>query len=172
MRWGKIRSGSLTLLLLLTGLLLSSARHPIYISITDVEYLPEAQVVGITLRVFTDDLENCLEAAGTPALRIGTVEEQARTDVYIERYLAQMWSWQMDGTAVTPRWLGKEVELDVTFLYLEVPRSAAPQTLTVRSRMFLDQLPDQQNIVHLHCGEDLRSLRLNVRDQVGKLVCE
>lgn len=146
--------------------------HPFYLSITDIEYYSEERVLGITIKVFTDDLEAVLEELGAENLKLGTAEENDEADRVIARYLDQVIRWTIDTDPATMVWLGKEVEQEVTFLYLEAKMEAMPESIELSHRLFLDQLETQENIVHLHCGDRLVSERLNGRNPVGELKCE
>lgn len=146
--------------------------HPFYLSVTDIEYFPDEQLMGITIKVFTDDLEAVLEDLGAEPLRLGSPAEYSESDRIIARYLDRVILWEIDSEPVTMIWLGKEVEHDVTYLYLEAKMAAMPEKIEVSHRLFLDQLETQENIVHLHCGERLVSERLNGRNPVGKLECD
>lgn len=145
--------------------------HPFYLSITDIEYFPEEKLLGVTIKVFTDDLEAVLEDLGAETLRLGSAEEYEAADQVIARYVDQMIHWTVDSAPVTMIWLGKEVENDVTYLYLEAGMETMPERVEVSHRLFLDQLETQENIVHLHCGEGLVSERLNGRNPIGEMEC-
>lgn len=146
--------------------------HPFYLSVTDIEYFPEERLLGITIKVFTDDLEAVLEDLGAEPLRLGSPEESVESDRLIAHYVDKVIRWKVDSEPVTMIWLGKEVEKDATYLYLEARMETMPEKIEVSHRLFLDQLETQQNIVHLHCGERLVSERLNRRNPVGKLACD
>lgn len=146
--------------------------HPFYLSVTDIEYFPEEELLGVTINVYTDDLEAVLEELGAESLRLGTAEEHEDADRYIAKYLDRVVRWQLEGEPVTFIWLGKEVEPNNTYLYLEAGNISDLPSITVENRLFLDQLETQENIVHLHCGEGPVSERLNLRNPSGELTCE
>lgn len=145
--------------------------HPFYLSVTDIEYFPDERVLGMTMKVYTDDLEAVLEDLGSETLRLGSAEEANEADQVIARYLDRVIRWTMDAEPVTMIWLGKEVEGEVTYLYLESEMAAMPEKIEVSHGLFLDYLETQENIVHLHCGDRLVSERLNERNPIGELEC-
>ncbi len=158
-----------TLLLALTGL--GPAAHPFYLSVTDVEYLPEEQLLGVTIRVFTDDLETVLRAQGAPRLDLGSATEHPEANRRVATYLDSKLSWRLDNQPWTFHWLGKEVENDVTFLYLEARQVARFPEIDLINRLFLETFDTQENIVHLHCAGNLTSARLNRDQPNGQLSC-
>lgn len=169
MRMGKFRWQ--IMILGMTGMLMMGL-HPFYLSVTDVEFFPEESLVGVTIKVFTDDLEDVLIQRGAESLKLGASEEHEGADEYIARYLDQVIRWTINDQPTTFRLIGKEVELDVTYLYLEAVGIPELTDITVRHRLFLEELETQQNIVHLNCGESLSSSRLNQREDTATLSCE
>ncbi|MDP5172080.1 MAG: hypothetical protein NWR72_17685 [Bacteroidia bacterium] len=155
-------------ILTVTGL----GSHAFYLSITDIEFFQQEKLVGVTIKVFTDDLENIVESLGAEPLLLGAVDEHPDADRYLARYVDQVVTWKLNGQPVTMNWLGKEVENDVTLIYLEASGINALGEVEVSHRLFLDELETQENIVHLHCGTALVSKRLNRLAAVGRLACE
>ncbi len=151
---------------------LSSGIHPFYLSITDIEFFPEDQLVGVTIRVFTDDLEMVVESLTTASLRLGSVEEHPEANAWIAQYLDREIAWTVNGIGTNMIWLGKEVENDVTFLYLEASGVPQLKQVEVSNHLFLEHLETQENIMHLHCGSDLKSVRLNKGNPKGLMTCE
>lgn len=158
-----------TLLAVLAGL--GSAAHPFYVSVTDVEYLAEEQLLGVTIRVFTDDLEAALRAQGAPKLDLGAPSEHPEANRWVATYLDSKLSWRLNGQPRTCHWLGKEVENDVTFLYLEARQVSHFPDIELTHRLFLETFDTQENIVHLHCAGNLASARLNRVQPKGQLSC-
>lgn len=170
MRMGKYRMILLMALASLGGL--STAMHPFYLSVTDVQLFPEEAVIGVTIKVFTDDLEAVLSQRGVPELQLGSPEELPEADIFMARYLDQVIRWNINGQPRTVRYLGKEVEMDVTYLFLETKQIAPLERLEVCHRLFLEELATQENILHLHCEDGLISQRLNRRKDTGVLECK
>jgi len=56
---------------------------------------------------------------------------------------------ELHGQRLQPRYLGKEVDLETTYAYLEVDGIADPEGLTVLNTLLQDLFLEQQNIVHL-----------------------
>lgn len=154
----------------LLGVLFSAA-HPFYVSITEVAYFPEERLLGVTVRVFTDDLEQVVESWGAEALALGSPKEHVHADQWLASYLDRVVQWRLAGQRITLNWLGKEVEGDVTYMYLEARELSEPRDLVVQSTLFLDQIETQENVVHLRCGDNMASVRLNRSRTEGLLQC-
>lgn len=129
--------------------------HDFHFSRTDARWNPVTQTVQTTVRVFTDDLEAALRLNGNlrddVKLWLGDDGEWPGADSLIHEWLQANLVLGLGETSVEWAWVGKEVELDVSFLYVE------SQLMTNRSplwhaanSLFLDVFDDQVNEVHLH----------------------
>ena len=108
---------------------LGSTAHPIHLTVTDAAYDPDGRVWGVSARVFVDDFEAAVEREhpGDP-LRLGTAREAPDADARIAAHLARHLRIAADGTG-SPRVLGREIEDDALWIYLEVPQPRRPTTV-------------------------------------------
>ena len=74
-------------LLFLVPLLAFTAVHKYYVSVTQIDFLPEKQAVQITSRIFIDDFEKLLRTRYDEKITLATKNESLTTDSYIEKYL-------------------------------------------------------------------------------------
>jgi hypothetical protein len=139
----------------------SENRHPFYISVCQIDHNPDQSALEITFKIFTDDLEQALEAQGTGALRLGTPEESREADQCIRRYLENHVDIAVNGKPATLNYLGKEIEADVVWLYVESKDIPDVRIITMTSTLLLDMIEEQTNLVHIKVKEQRRSMILN-----------
>ncbi len=135
--------------------------HPFYISVCQVDYNPDTDALEMSFRIFTDDLELALETMGTDRLRLGTDREAEKADLYISRYLARQVEIELDGRRVSAVFLGKEVDTDATWCYVEVENVPVFKTMTMTNTLLLESFEDQVNLVHVNANGQKRSLVFN-----------
>ena len=145
----------------LLALLAATPAHDFHFSRTDVHWNPETSTFQATVRVFTDDLELAIrrhaDLRDTHAIWLGDDQEWQGADSAIAGWLRQHFNLRVDGTPVALTWVGKEVELDVSYLYLE----SQPLNLTgvepwhAKNTMLFGEFDDQVNEVHLHAFDSL-----------------
>lgn len=147
--------------LILNVLLLWSclAPHDFHVSIAQVEYKDE--VLQMTLRVFTEDLEDRLEELSALDLDLGTETEHPEAAQWMQKYLKKRVAFASEGRVLNQVFIGYEVEFELCYIYLEFPVGERPSELTVRNRIFFDSFDDQSNIVNVQVGEELRSAFLS-----------
>lgn len=142
---------------------LSLQAHEYYVSISDIEYNPEAQSLEITLKLFTDDLELALQQADSSAV-LSPEDSLSSPDSLMANYCQQSFSVQLNGQSVSYSYIGYEFEEDVTFCYLEAEKIEFNQlkeaTVAIENSLLMDILPSQVNLVHLRVGDQKRSLLL------------
>lgn len=134
--------------------------HDFHVSITTIDCNPKTGALEITVKIFTDDLEKSILKLGGPELKVGANDEAKDTDSFIEKYLQNRLFIEANGKTMSPKWIGKEVEIDATWCYLEVPNVGKLEEIKITNRILLEIFDDQSNLVHIHCGTDPKSLYL------------
>lgn len=127
-------------------------RHDFHVSVALAEVKPGR--VEVTAKLFTDDLERALEQKHSLSIRLGWEDEHPATDsllaVYLEEHLQ-----------ITPsksrQFIGKEVENELTYIYVEFFTEEAPAELEIRNRLLFDLFEDQRNLFNLKKGDLSRS---------------
>ena len=160
---------ALLLLPLVAGLLTA---HPFYVSICQIDHNPETAALEVTVKVFTDDLESVISREDEPPPRLGDPGELPDADARIADYLAAHLQVWVNGERVTGRYLGKEVEMEATFCYVEIPGVARADTVEVLDDIFMEQFDTQTNLVHVTVGGTTLSMLLTPRDRRGRGVFE
>ncbi|WP_177730047.1 DUF6702 family protein [Flavobacterium inviolabile] len=147
------------LIVLFTGLSAMSL-HKFYVSIFQMNYVPEKKTMQITARIFTDDLEKALEKKSKKKIYLATPKEAPETEELLKKYLAEKVRIKINNTEKTIRFLGRETEDDVEICYLTVPVSEKINTLEVYNTVLTEIFPDQQNIIHTSVNSNKKSLLL------------
>ena len=134
------------------------AVHPFYISVCQVDHNPDAAALEMSFRIFMDDLELALESMGTERLHLGTEREAEKADLYIGRYLARHVVIEINGRRVSPAFLGKEVDPDAMWCYMEVENIPVLESMTMTNSLLLETFEDQVNLVHVNANGQKKSL--------------
>ena len=132
----------------------ASSFHDFHFSRLALEWNSETQTWQGILRVFTDDLENSLSVAegAERNWRLGDRRESADADSAIENYVLAHWTGNQktdSGSAFLWTFVGKEVDFDLTYIYVESPAFPAPLPLSVGSDGFFELFDDQVNEITL-----------------------
>lgn len=146
------------LLLSLSFFLPPPTLHDFYVSICTIRHNPETRTLDITWRMTTHDIEHTLlPESGDRDLKLGTERELPEADSLIAGYLLRHLKLSMDGQPIEPRYLGKQVEFDDLYCYLQVEGIPTLGALTVHNTLLQDLFDEQENVVHLETGGKTRS---------------
>lgn len=123
--------------------------HDFHTSLTEINYNPQTKSLEMTIRVFTDDLELALTTINNgKAVKIKP--EDFSTDPLILKYLRKHLAFVSPDKDVVPYdFLGKEVELDATWLYVEVPAATNLKGYSIFNSIMTELFDDQTNLLNL-----------------------
>jgi len=137
------------------------ANHPFYVSVCQIDHNDKNQSLEITFKIFTDDLELALEERIEDRLFIGSDREASQTDSLIDVYLYEKIQIAVDGQPAQLKYLGKEVEMQVTWCYVEVMDIAQVNEIRVSNKLLLEMYDTQTNLVNIRVGKEKKSMLLN-----------
>lgn len=155
------------------GILISiGLAHPFHVSITTFQVNPVSNNVEITLKLFTDDLEGAIGYEGLPPLHLGSKKEYQKSDSLIYRYINYNVKLLLNNTKPTLKWVGKEIEHDITWCYLEIENDGKIETVSITNSLFIANYIDQLNISHFYIGNQTETLMHYKDDVFGKFEIE
>lgn len=134
-----------------------SAPHDFFVSICTIHHNPEASTLEVTWRMTTHDVEHALEPIAHQALQLGTEREAEQADSLLAEYAIVNLVLAQNDRPITLRYLGKEVELETTYVYLQAEGISDPEGLSVLNTLLFDLFDEQQNIVHLESSSGTTS---------------
>lgn len=132
----------------------AGAKHDFHVSITNGEYNPKTETLQIYLKLFSDDLQNAIEDDSGKA-------SSAPSDSLVKKFVLDHFWLKINNEKLKPKYIGKELEQDITFIYLEVPFDITEKAITVSNTVFFDRFDDQSNIVNLEINGQLKSAFLD-----------
>lgn len=125
-------------------------RHPIHVSVTEINYNARQRSVEIAVKIFIDDLETALQKAGLGQHQLNTPKEvQASATDALMQYLARHLELRDKNRAFPLRFVGREYEGEAVWIYCEIPGIKRPENLSLRNTILLDQFEDQKNLVNI-----------------------
>lgn len=146
------------LILSLSLFLAPPALHDYYVSICTIRHNPKTRTLDITWRMTTHDIEHTLLPESRDRdLKLGTEKELPEADSLVAGYLLRHLQLRMDGTPLNIRYLGKQVEMDDLYCYLQVDDVEHLGVLSVHATLLQDLFDEQENVVHLEAGGKTRS---------------
>ncbi len=121
--------------------------HKFYVSIYQVDFVPEKKRVEITARIFMDDLNLALEKEFKNKVHIGEKAESNQDVVFLQKYLQKYLRFFIDGKEKSLIYLSKEIDNNVVIIYLKVEDIKKLNSIKIHNNALLDLYDDQQNII-------------------------
>lgn len=136
-----------TLFLLLIIPFFSFSVHKYYLSLTQINYKPEAKALQITINVFMDDIETALNKDNNIDLQLTTKKELKNNDIYFEKYLKENLFFKIDNISKNFNYIGKEYDGDLVFFYLEIENIEKVSTIDITNKILIAHFNTQQNLI-------------------------
>lgn len=127
----------------------SFSLHQFYISKTTIEYNSRTQGFEVSCKFFTDDLEAVLSVESGQKVVLSNTNAGHDIESLVENYVSSHLKIWFDDQPITMRYVGKETEADLTYVYLEFFRSNQFHVCKLENTFLYEQIPEQQNIVDM-----------------------
>lgn len=137
------------------------ALHPFYASVTEITHNAARRELGVSARIFTDDLENTLKKQFKTSFDIIKPANRKQVEGYIAAYLQQHISVKLDGRPVALKFIGYKIEEDAVWSFLEAENVAPPKKVEVRNDVLYEQHATQTNMIHVIVGGKRQSYKLD-----------
>lgn len=136
---------------------LTSFYHNFHASITNGELSPKSHNLEMSMKLFTNDLEDAINSQNQVKLHLGEKNEYAKADSLIAKYVMDNFALKMNGKKLSTVFVGKELDYDVTFVFIKVSKPGPIKDLEVTNTLFFDRFDDQSNVVNIKVDDDLES---------------
>lgn len=136
-----------TLLLAAALVVAAFAPHDFFVSILTIRHKPESRTLEFTWRITAHDIEHAL--SDRTELKLGSDNEHPLADSLLNRYCVEHLTLFQEDRQLAWRWIGKELEGETLYIYLQVEGVDTPKDLIVSNTLLQDVFAEQQNLVHL-----------------------
>jgi hypothetical protein len=163
----RLMMGFIFAFLLFTFYLPAGQAHTYHTSLTRLDYNAKDKNIEISMQLFIHDVTPMLERRLKKRVDIAKTPE---VDGELLGYLSETFVFQnKKGEAQKLKWVGKEFENDVIYIYVEIPFEDAPEGMKLQNTMFFESFPEQTNLVIAHFGEKKINLLYKAGDKFKEL---
>ncbi|WP_207513376.1 DUF6702 family protein [Longitalea luteola] len=147
------------------GRLPHDARHPLYVSVTEINHNAADKNLEISCKIFTDDFEKTLTSIYHTKVDLTAPANKPLADKMVMEYIKSHLLLKLDNKAVTLSFVGFEKENDAVWSYFEVQNTVAPKKIDVVNTILYESYEKQMNMMHVTVGGNRKSYRLNNPDK-------
>jgi hypothetical protein len=157
--------------LLLSGISpVATGMHPLYVSVTEMNYNATEKTLEISCKLFTDDFEKALAAGSQKKIDLTTPVSKEEADKAVANYLKARLAIQADGKPLALEFVGFEKENDAVWSYFQVNKLAsAPRKIQITNTILYELYDKQINLMHVSVDGHRKSTRLNFPDKQALL---
>lgn len=149
---------------------LSSAKHPIFVSVTQIEQVAAEQSLEISCKIFTDDLEQALKQQSKMHIDLLHPVDRAKMNAVVNKYIQQHLQINVDGKSCAMEFIGYEQQEEGIISYFQVNKIASVKNLAVTNTILYESKPQQMQIIHATVNGLRKSSRLNNPEVVANFV--
>ncbi len=145
------------MLSILITLLISTITHPLFISMTQVEYNSATKNIEVSVRVFTDDFESALRKNSSIKIDLTHPKDKKSIDEQINKYILNNLSMRVNGIDSRMQYVGYEIIQESVWAYFEAPVEKMPKALSMQNNILYDFSTKQINLVQVKIGKEERT---------------
>jgi hypothetical protein len=142
-------------------LVTTSFVHPFYVSLIDIRYNEAEATAEISIRIFTDDLEQTLRKQSGTKIDLVNPTNKAAAEAELSKYIRQKLLLKIDGKPCQLEYLGYEIQKESVWSYWEVKQVKPMKGLQADCSILYDFVNLQTNIFHVKKGEKEWSRKLD-----------
>ncbi len=140
--------------------IISGFHHPFFIAVFDLEYSSKEKELGISCKIYPDDLEAALKQFTKKNIDISAGNKEDNNKV-VESYFRKHVGIKINGIPTSYRFLGYENENDATWIFFNIPSLMNVKSVGITTDMMYEYKDEQTNIVHITIDGKRKSFKLN-----------
>jgi uncharacterized protein DUF6702 len=135
--------------------------HPFFVSMTDINYNGKEKELEISVRIFTDDLENTLRKYHSLDIDIIHPADIKQMNGFVNAYIEKHLQLQVNDSSVQMSFLGYEEQSESIWSYFEVKNINNVQKLNITNSLLHDYNTYQVNMIHVKANDKEYSTKLD-----------
>ncbi len=142
----------------------STAPHPLYISVTEIELNGKEKTLEISCKIFTDDFEKTIEQNYKSTVDLSSPKENAAANNYVSDYVKKHLIITINGKLKALEFIGFETKAEAVYSYYEVKNVSTINKINITNNILYDYRKEQMGIVHVIVDGLRKSGRVNNPD--------
>ncbi len=143
--------------------------HSFHASISSFDCKKNTSTIEITMKLFTDDIEYALRSLENSDLVLDSKANLHNIDSLIFSYIKMNFVLLLNNKKTELLWIGKEIDNDITWCYLEIENIDKLFELKIKNSLFFSFFDDQLNICHFYCNDKPETLMFHNGKELGEI---
>ena len=143
--------------------------HPIYLSVSEIEYNTSAKSLEINCKLFVDDFEKILRKEFQERIDLINPSNRERMNTLVNQYIQNHFKISVNGKPITLYFLGYERMEEGIYSYFEAKDVSNPVQFDIYNTLLYELTPEQMGIMHCKVNGRIKSTKLNHPDSKASL---
>lgn len=127
-------------------------KHPIHVSVTNIEYIKDKKALEISVKMFQTDLESALEIKNKKKIDLNnsSAENEKYNTTVIKNYFSEHFSLEINNNKIKIanfEFVQKKINNESVWLYFKIPFEKKINLLKIQYSILTDLFSDQTNLL-------------------------
>jgi hypothetical protein len=153
-------------IILVCGSSFTSTKHPIFVSVTEIEQNIKEKSLEVSCKIFTDDFEKALRVAYKTKVDLLDAKLKPAMDKLVNDYIVKHLKVNVEGKIYTLKYVGFERIEEAIYCYFEVENIITPKKIIVTNDLLYEYKKEQMSLIHITIGGKRQSKKLTNPEKV------
>ena len=148
------------LLILMVFVFAGATKHPIYVSVTEIQHNAKDKTLEISCKIFTGDFETILKSKTKSKINLLQPSDKKLMEYLVNQYIQEHLKIKVDGKLMQMDFLGYEQNEDAIQSYFEIGDVATIKKIDVQDDILYEYKSEQISIIHIVVNGNRKSTKL------------
>ncbi len=146
--------------------------HPLHVSITNIDYDKDKQIVDVAIKLFPSDIEAAIFKNSGVNLLLNSENEYFNSDSLINEYISNNFKLSFDGKTIKKmKYIKREKKQDALWFYFSFGNINC-NTVEIENTLLFDIFNDQKNLVIINYGGNEKGFTFEKDNSVIKIALD
>ncbi len=155
------RTGKWLVLFFVLFIFSGATRHPIYVSVTEIEHNAKENTLEISCKIFTGDLEAVLRKNNKIKIDLLAPTDKKAMEVLVNNYIQQHLKITVNEKPVLLSFVGYEQNEETIQSYFQVDEIKKIKSMEITDNILYEYKSEQISIIHVIVDGKRKSTKLN-----------
>lgn len=139
----------------------NSGKHPVFISVTEIDHNAREKILEISSKIFTDDFEKTLRKTYKGTVDLLQPKDKTAMNKLVSEYVKNHLSLKVDGRPAAMEFIGYEQQEEGIECYFQVTNIATLKKIDITDNILYEYKKEQISLVHVTVNGNRKSYKLN-----------
>jgi hypothetical protein len=147
---------------------IAGAKHPLFVSVTEIEHNAADKTIEISCKIFTDDFEKALRQQYKTTVDLLKPKDKTAMKKLVSDYVNKHLQFTVNGKTAALQFLDYEQQEEGIISYYQINNIPALTKLDITNNILYEYKKEQIGIIHVIVDGNRKSSRLdNPKDKVS-----